>query len=243
MALFLTNEQRIDRLAKAAERMGGQANLGRAMGYRDGAFIGQMLRGERPISEKALVKLASNPKISDLFSFTAQPGAEFRVAGNSDHISNIPDSMDVAGEYDPAPALRPFRDVPVVGTVQGGEKGYLLELEHAVGHGDGHITYPARDPQSYAVRVRGDSMRPRIKAGEFIVIEPNHECQPGDDVVVVLKDGQRMVKELLYIRDGEATLGSINNGHPNITVLVADIEKMHYVAAIIPRGAFYKADK
>ena len=142
---------------------------------------------------------------------------------------------------EPAPALRPFKDVPVVGTVQGGDKGYLLELEHAVGHGDGHITYPARDSQSYAVRVRGDSMRPRIKAGEFIVCEPNHECQPGDDVVVITRDGQRMVKELLYIRDDEATLGSINNGHGNITIPLADIEKMHYVAAIIPRGAFYKS--
>ena len=59
-------------------------------------------------------------------------------------------------------------------------------------------------------------------------------------MVVITKDGRRMVKELLYIRDGEATLGSINNGHGNITVALADIEKMHYVAAIIPRGAFYK---
>ena len=49
-----------------------------------------------------------------------------------------------------------------------------------------------------------------------------------------------MVKELLYTRDGEATLGSINNGHANITVALSEIEKMHYVAAIIPRGAFYK---
>lgn len=151
--------------------------------------------------------------------------------------------VPISAGLDPAPALRPFRNVPVVGTVQGGDKGYLLELEHAVGHGDGAITYPARDAQSYAVRVRGDSMRPRIKAGEFIVCEPNQACQPGDDVVVVTKDGQRMVKELLYIRDGEATLGSINNGHPNITVPVAEIEKMHYVAAIIPRGAFYKPDQ
>lgn len=243
MALLLSPVDRIERLAKAAERMGGQANLGRALGYRDGAFIGQMLRGERPISEKALAKLAAHPQIADLFAFTARPGAGFRVADNNEYLSPMPGTMADDPGYDIAPPLRQFRDVPVVGTVQGGKEGYLLELEHAVGHGDGAVTYPARDHQSYAVRVRGDSMRPRIKAGEFIVVEPNHECQPGDDVVVVLRDGQRMVKELLYVRDGETTLGSINNGHPNITVPVADIEKMHYVAAIIPRGAFYKPEK
>lgn len=239
LALLLTADDRIERLGKAAERMGGQANLGRALGYRDGAMVGQMLRGERPISEKTLAKLAAHPQIADLFAFTAQPGAGFKTADNADRLDPPRVNQDLPG-YDIAPPLRPFRDVPVVGTVQAGKEGYLLELEHAPGHGDGAITYPARDTQSYAVRVRGDSMRPRIKAGEFIVAEPNHECQPGDDVVVVLRDGQRMVKELLYVRDGEATFGSINNGHPNITVPVADIEKMHYVAAIIPRGAFYK---
>lgn len=167
---------------------------------------------------------------------------------SSDWLAREEGAMVVdAGDHKPvtnvetAPPLRQFRDVPVVGTVQGGDKGYLLELEHAPGHGDGAISYPARDQQSYAVRVRGDSMRPRIKVGEFIVVEPNHECQPGDDVVVILKDGQRMVKELLYIREGEVTFGSINDGHANITVTMDEIEKMHYVAAIIPRGAFYKA--
>lgn len=39
--------------------MGGKATLGRAMGYRDGAFIGQMLRGERPITEKTIRELES----------------------------------------------------------------------------------------------------------------------------------------------------------------------------------------
>lgn len=138
-----------------------------------------------------------------------------------------------------APALRPFKRVPVVGTVQGGDNGFFTE-EYAMGDSDGEITYPAKDVNTYALRVRGDSMRPRIKSGEFIVVEPNHQVEPGDDVVVCLLDGRKMVKELLYIRDGDLTLGSINNGHGNITVAMANVDKMHYVAAIIPRGAFYK---
>lgn len=150
---------------------------------------------------------------------------------NPSHVSNV----------ESAPDLRAFQNVPVVGTVQGGDNGYLAELEYPTGQGDGNITYPAKDDNSYALRVRGDSMRPRIKNGEFIVIEPNHEPQPGDDVVVCLKDGRKMVKELLYTRDGEITLGSINNGHGNICVTIDQVEVMHYVAAIIPRGAFYKA--
>ena len=143
-------------------------------------------------------------------------------------------------EVEAAPNLRRFKNVPIVGTVEGGPDGYLEELGHPVGHGDGLIEYPAKDQNTYALRVRGESMRPRIKSGEFIVVEPNTEPNPGDDVVVICHDGRKMVKELLYTRDGEVTLGSINNGFKPISLQLQDIQAIHYVAAIVPRGAFYK---
>lgn len=137
-----------------------------------------------------------------------------------------------------APPLRSFKNVRVVGTVEGGAEGFLEDMPS----GDGTIEYPAKHPDAYALRVRGDSMRPRIKSGEFIVIEPHIAPNPGDDVVVVCVDGRKMVKELMYVRDDEITLGSINNGFKPISLLLKDIEAIHYVAAIVPRGAFYKAD-
>lgn len=143
-------------------------------------------------------------------------------------------------EVEAAPSLRRFKNVPIVGTVEGGPDGYLEELGHPVGHGDGLIEYPAKDQNTYALRVRGESMRPRIKSGEFIVVEPNTEPNPGDDVVVICHDGRKMVKELLYTRDGEVTLGSIHNGFKPISLQLQDIQAIHYVAAIVPRGAFYK---
>lgn len=45
-------------LQRASERMGGKSELGRALGYRDGAFVGQMIRGDRQITEKTLRALA-----------------------------------------------------------------------------------------------------------------------------------------------------------------------------------------
>jgi len=45
---------RRQRLHEMALREGGNLALGRKLGYTSGAFIGQMLRGERPISEKTV---------------------------------------------------------------------------------------------------------------------------------------------------------------------------------------------
>lgn len=148
-----------------------------------------------------------------------------------------PDEPSIA-DTEAAPELRPFKRVPVVGTVEGGPEGYLEEFGHPVGHGDGVIEYPAKGRHAYALRVRGESMHPRIRSGEFILVEPDIPAQAGDDVVVICRDGRKMVKQMLYQRDGEVTLGSINNGFKPVSVPLAEVEAIHFVAGILPRGAF-----
>lgn len=44
---------RLDELAKHPDFL-GRASLGRALGYKDGAFVRQMIVGERPITEKTV---------------------------------------------------------------------------------------------------------------------------------------------------------------------------------------------
>lgn len=117
----------------------------------------------------------------------------------------------------------------MVGTAQLGDEGYWAELEFPVGHGDGYVNYPTRDPQAYALRCKGDSMKPRIKNGEFVIVEPSTPYSNGDEVLARCKRGRVMVKELLYIRDGAAHLGSINEIHPKIIISMEDVDVIHYV--------------
>lgn len=122
--------------------------------------------------------------------------------------------------------------LPVVGTAQLGDNGHWYEMDAPVGHGDGYVRHSTGDANAYAVRCRGDSMKPRIKHGEYVIVEPNHAPCPGDEVLVRSRDGRVMVKEWLYTRDGLVHLLSINEDHPKITIPVEEIEVMHYVAAI-----------
>lgn len=130
--------------------------------------------------------------------------------------------------------------VPVVGTAQLGSEGYWLELEFPVGNGDGFVEYPSRDPNAYAVRCKGDSMRPRIKPGEFVVVEPNHAYAPGDEVVVKDTRGRVMVKVFNFSRDGTIELGSINENHPPITIEAREVVAVHYVKAICKPSMYYR---
>lgn len=111
----------------------------------------------------------------------------------------------------PAPNMRSTRQIAVVGEVKGGDHGYLEELQYPVGHGEGTVDFPSADPLAYALRVKGDSMHPRYRAGKFVVVEPSVEALPGDDVVVALHDGRKLLKKLGWHRDGEVQLLSVNN--------------------------------
>ena len=179
--------------------------------------LSRVERGHQWLSEEKLFALANalGVKVSDFF---------------------IPESDDYynAGE---ALELKQGRYVAIVGTAQGGPDGYISICDFMPGDGDGYIYTYSSDPGAYGIRVRGDSMRPRIKSGEYIVAEPNVQALPGDDVVVRRTDGRALVKELLWIRDDEVSFGSINNGVPPITVPLAEIQSIHRVAAIVPRGS------
>ena len=192
---------------------GVRAAFAKAVG-RDDAQIWQLLNRERNIGE--------------------------RLARDFEKKLGLPrKSLDEAPGIGEA-AAPPYstRAVPVVGTAQLGDNGHYAELEYPAGHGDGYLAYPTRDPNAYAVRVRGDSMRPRIKPGEFVVCEPSVQPMPGDEVLVRAKDGRVMVKVFDFRRDGMVQLSSVNEGHPRITIEETEVERIHYVAAIVKRSLF-----
>jgi len=153
------------------------------------------------------------------------------VARRIEQKKRLPEGwMDVLHAGEDRAAYGPLHPrsgrVPVVGTAQLGDDRYWLELEFPAGSGDGFVEYPSRDPNSYAVRCKGDSMRPRIKPGEFVIAEPNHVVAPGDEVVVKDKRGRVMVKVLNFQRNGTVELGSINENHGPITIELAAVEYM-----------------
>ena len=91
--------------------------------------------------------------------------------------------------------------IPVIGDAVLGMDGLIDMMEfHA-----GWLRIYSDDKHAYGVRVRGDSMWPRIQSGEFVVIEPSTKVAPGDEVFIRTKDGHNMIKFSITI-----VLGIIN---------------------------------
>lgn len=154
-------------------------------------------------------------------------------------IASTTEQTPVSSELGERIELKAMREIPVVGEVRGGDDGFLEEFQYPVGHGEGFVDYPTTDPNAYALRVRGDSMHPRYRAGEFVVVEPNIEPQVGDDVVVECLSGKKMLKQLNWHKEGEIQLLSINNGYAPLTIPDHEVLAIHLVAGRARRNAMH----
>ena len=61
------DDWRRERLTAASAKVGGDAALGRLMGYKSGAQVGHMRYGRRPVTEKTIERLESLPGFDNWF--------------------------------------------------------------------------------------------------------------------------------------------------------------------------------
>ena len=77
------------------------------------------------------------------------------------------------------------RLVPVINKVSAGYPTDFNDLDYPVGIADDYIRCPdLHDPNSFAVRVVGDSMEPKFREGDIVIFSPSAEVHNGDDCFV-----------------------------------------------------------
>ncbi|NHB61236.1 XRE family transcriptional regulator [Photorhabdus sp. RW14-46] len=107
----------------------------------------------------------------------------------------------------------------------------------------GWLRIYSSDRDAYGLKVKGDSIWPRIQSGEFVVIEPNTLVYPGDEVFVRTRNGHNMIKIMNITRNGDYRFSSINSDHRPITIPKNDVVMVHYVSAIIKNTRYIDDDE
>ena len=120
---------------------------------------------------------------------------------------------------------KPLRlHVPLIGMARAGAEGYFDDAGFPAGGGWDEVEVPGIDDENaYALRIAGDSMEPVYRDGDIIVVSPNAQTRVGDRVVVRLKSGEVMAKELRRRTAEEITLASLNPGHPDRIEPIANV--------------------
>jgi hypothetical protein len=91
-----------------------------------------------------------------------------------------------------------------------------LEPRHARRPG-GHVVVPLGALPAKAWCVRGQALEPYVKDGQFLVTRPaGQEAEPEDMVMLRLKDGRILVRELMVRRDDAYVVLSVHGGQPEL---------------------------
>ena len=177
----------------------------------------------------ATISRTNAEKICAKFGLTVSPAWLAEGIGPKEHSKEASHAIAEHSNVEPALELKKSRRIPITGSVRGGDEGYLVQDNTP----DGWVEYWTGDPHAYALRIRGDSMHPRYRAGEFVVITPSIEAQSGRDVVVKLINGKCLLKQLNWARSDEVQLLSINNGYAPMTIPREEIECINRVAGAV----------
>ncbi|MHC4243468.1 MAG: helix-turn-helix domain-containing protein [Planctomycetota bacterium] len=103
---------------------------------------------------------------------------------DSNRLTELLAESDLNVEQEKLP-LAPGRLVPVINKVSAGYPTDFNDLDYPVGIADDYIRCPdLHDPNTFAVRVVGDSMEPKFREGDIVIFSPAAEVHNGDDCFV-----------------------------------------------------------
>jgi len=185
--------------------------------------ISRILNGEDSPSTRTLTKVAAVFGVSHDEFFR---GAVEAISPDSGYLQPV--ALQQNGYPSP---LVVKREVPVIGIARMSEEGVYSELASA--GADMMVECSTHDPKAYAIINHGGAMYPAIRDGWLLVIEPSAKPTPGEYVLVALRDGTKMVKELMFARPDQIGLMACNSGQLQ-TVSADDVEYMHSIGPLIP---------
>ncbi|RON34419.1 phage repressor protein [Pseudomonas frederiksbergensis] len=231
---------------RKAKGMSQQA-LAYACGWESQSRIGNYEKGARQPNLHDLQKIATALGVSfpdlvagkDRSDIESYPDAiQGRIRSEDRLVADFGRSKDKGQPVSSLVGWAKDGKVPVLSNAQLGSEGFFDTVELSPGQGEGYLNIHSDDPDAYGLRVMGDSLMPRIKNGEFVLIEPNKRFYSGDEVIVRTSSGKAMIKEFIYLRDGMYRLDSVNTDHETLHLAESEVEEIHLVGGILKSSRF-----
>lgn len=114
---------------------------------------------------------------------------------------------------EPGPAIQGF--VPLISWVAAGA-WTTVEDPYSIGDAEQWVPCPvSHGNHTLVLRVRGESMEPEYRDGDWIFVDPDRHPENGDHVVVRLDEEEEATFKKLVIEGGETYLVALNPAWPN----------------------------
>lgn len=208
-------------------KYGGELSVfGRAIGYKDGAFVGQMLRGDRPISEKTVAKVQALPGALDWFSKPTSDGDTAPPSMARTSLRLVKDAPE--GDTRVEPYLPGFEQLSIARLANSGSMGPGAELQDEVVVGRLTVSpqWASRTLTSLTklqnlrfIHGYGDSMEPTFNDGDIMLVDAGIEEVKVDGIYVLEANERLYIKRVRQRMDGSFEISSDNPSVKTVDVL------------------------
>jgi len=115
-------------------------------------------------------------------------------------------------------------NVPLIDLSQAGCEGFFSLAGMPIGDGWDAVRVPGvNDDHIFALQISGDSMVPVLRHGDRVIVAPGETIRRGDRIVVKMRNGEILIKELQNINAKVADLGALSPDYPNRVVVLKDV--------------------
>jgi len=139
----------------------------------------------------------------------------------------------------PGDLLERTQGAPVTAVARVGQNGFFDQQPFESGTPDGRVL-PLTDKSAYALRIKGDSLAPAIENGQYLIVLPGAEPQPGERIVVSFKDGRKAVLKLLFRRADTIAVTQLAGGVQQ-TLERDELEYVHAVFGLVEASQWRRA--
>lgn len=256
-------EWRIQRLKAAVERVseGNVTAFGKRLGYKDGAFVRQMLSGNRPVSEKTIRAIEDLPNMArwfsrplKLLSLSSEAAWALEEADRLDQERDLAEAEEAALKRIAESKGFPARPISVYNSLEELPPETTVLITHvdvALSAGNGRETWhiEEKDPLPFqadyirrlkaspkdlvAVKVRGDSMERGLFDDDTVVVDTADRRIPASGgVFALVYAGEMLVKRLFKMPDGSIDIVSDNPKYKSLVVPLDQLEHIEIVGRV-----------
>jgi SOS-response transcriptional repressor LexA len=132
---------------------------------------------------------------------------------------NQAEAENAGSENGTTDAIKEHPGIPVYGNVSTDHQGMIVDTAPFRNvYTDTWLPIQFKGKDLFAVRLIGTALNPRIKSGEYLIVDRHSPPRHGDDVLIKLVSGERYILQFLYVRNNEMVFGPLNNPTPSLSV-------------------------
>jgi repressor LexA len=175
-------------------------------------------KGEQVPDGVSITKIARATGVQPTWLLTGE-GEMYPLPSRPDNVYSLPMTVRKKNR---------LVELPLISAVPAGKVATMFHPDHV----DDYVTVDdIRDPGAFALRVKGNSMSPRIEDGDVVIVSPQAEARNGD-ICVVRVEGEDTLKKVKF----EGTyvhLIPLNPDYEPVTVRRKDVNFVWKVVKLI----------